>query len=269
LERAASLALAHPVKLTALAAAVLMLWPGHTEATMTLVAVLITGALAGAVHGLAQVCGSARELSGEMAQHREREAQFQAFVAAANALIWTSGADLKQRRLNGSFCALAGHEADTPDGQSWFRAIHADGRGAVGVALRTASAGRAAFDLEYRITGADGVCRWVRDQAGPRLDGGGKLRGYIGLCTDITERKAHEHERDELIQSLIKENAALVARLEGKPSPPPSASAEPQAGSAQSGTTPGAARAAEAGPASDAARKAEAAADAIIAQLYS
>ncbi len=58
-------------------------------------------------------------------------------------------------------------------------------------------------DLEFRIARADGVTRWLRLRAFPVPDGTGRVRRVAGIVEDVTERKAVEQMRDELVRTLV------------------------------------------------------------------
>jgi len=51
---------------------------------------------------------------------------------------------------------------------------------------------------EYRIRAADGRVVWVRDEAAPVLDGGGRVRYVQGVLLDVTDRRRAEEERDRM-----------------------------------------------------------------------
>ena len=42
--------------------------------------------------------------------------------------------------------------------------------------------------MEYRLRRHDGVYRWLFDRGVPFVDAAGEFAGYIGSCTDITEK---------------------------------------------------------------------------------
>jgi signal transduction histidine kinase len=48
--------------------------------------------------------------------------------------------------------------------------------------------------MEYRLRRHDGEYRWVVDRGVPRHSLDGRFVGYIGACTDITDRKRAEEE---------------------------------------------------------------------------
>jgi len=57
--------------------------------------------------------------------------------------------------------------------------------------------------MEYRLRRWDGVYRWVLDVGVPRFTPGGDFAGYIGTCTDLTERRQAEEERRHLEAQIL------------------------------------------------------------------
>ncbi|MBI2188735.1 MAG: PAS domain S-box protein [Acidobacteria bacterium] len=87
-----------------------------------------------------------------------------------------------------------------------FRAeIHPDDRDHVLAAIQAAAAGRHDHHVEYRIVWSDGSVRWVEGRGQLFLDDAGEPMRMVGVCSDITERKAVDEERARL---LIREEAA-------------------------------------------------------------
>lgn len=59
---------------------------------------------------------------------------------------------------------------------------------------------RSRFDLEYRIRRPDGSIRWLHDRGFVVRDADGAVVHYLGVASDITDRKAAEAARFELGQ---------------------------------------------------------------------
>jgi len=59
---------------------------------------------------------------------------------------------------------------------------------AIGVAVRT----KDKFELEHRVLRADGSSGWVHSRAFPLLDAKGRITEWIGIASDITEKRASE-----------------------------------------------------------------------------
>lgn len=85
-----------------------------------------------------------------------------------------------------------------PDGEmdNWDAAVHPADRVAYHAYNRTLAAGQNA-EVEYRLTGADGVTRWVHDRAATRRLSDGSVE-ISGIVSDVTERR---HLRAELAET--------------------------------------------------------------------
>jgi PAS domain S-box-containing protein len=58
--------------------------------------------------------------------------------------------------------------------------------------LRRAAEDSQRYEVEYRLRRTDGNYAWVLDRGEPRHDEAGRLEGYVGVCTDLTERRKTE-----------------------------------------------------------------------------
>lgn len=67
-------------------------------------------------------------------------------------------------------------------------------------------------ELEYRIRGADGAVRWVRERGRPLKDEAGRTKQIFGVLTDVTELKRRAHEREER-ESKVEALYAASSRL--------------------------------------------------------
>ncbi len=65
----------------------------------------------------------------------------------------------------------------------------------------TAALGGEPYNIEHRIV-ADDTVKWVREKAELEFDSQGRLLGGFGTVQDITERKAAELERQDLLEKL-------------------------------------------------------------------
>ena len=90
---------------------------------------------------------------------------------------------------------LGGAEPD-PDMVNWEAALHPDDREAYDEFNRALAAGEGA-DVEYRLTGADGITRWVHDRAATRHLEDGTVE-ISGIVSDVSERR---HMRAELAEA--------------------------------------------------------------------
>jgi PAS domain S-box-containing protein len=76
--------------------------------------------------------------------------------------------------------------------QLFSDAIHADDRAQWQCALDTARTGIGPVEAIYRVARPDGTQRWIRDNAFPVRDVGGRIYRLVGVAEDITEKKQAE-----------------------------------------------------------------------------
>ena len=89
--------------------------------------------------------------------------------------------------------AYTGQTVEEVIGLGWLDAIHPDDS-----AERTnqvwmeAVQTRSLYDVEYRIRGADGNYRYFQARGVPILNEDGSVREWVGICSDIHDRKQAE-----------------------------------------------------------------------------
>jgi signal transduction histidine kinase/ActR/RegA family two-component response regulator len=82
-------------------------------------------------------------------------------------------------------------------------------RDAIAEAIRT----KGIFELEHRVVTADGSLGWTYSRAVPILDADGEIREWIGMASDITERKLAEEQLNEASQRKDEFLAMLAHEL--------------------------------------------------------
>jgi PAS domain S-box-containing protein len=102
----------------------------------------------------------------------------------------------------------------------WLRMVHREDRRAVLEQANHVRAGKEPYPVEHRIIHKSGSTRWVRNAAVLRYDEQGRLLGYDGLITDITERKKSEtilRESEEKYRALFEasRDAIFLETVEG------------------------------------------------------
>ena len=118
-----------------------------------------------------------------------KQAQFMASVGS-----WKFDREKNEFRGSAELARIFGASEKAPLGYDAFlRQLHADDRETVDRAWRKALAGRAPYDLEYRIVVGSEI-RWVHSHAQLAFDAAGNLRQALGTAQDITERKRREEE---------------------------------------------------------------------------
>lgn len=131
-------------------------------------------------------------LDRSMAQLAESEARFRALADATPVFIWATGTDGKCTYVNAGWMAFTGRTVEQEIGEGWLAGIHEDDRQRVfGGFIRSFEA-RRECELEFRVKDRHAEYRWVISRGVPRYAPDGSFQGFIGCCTDITDRKRME-----------------------------------------------------------------------------
>jgi len=159
----------------------------------------------------------------------ESEKRFRLVANTAPVMIWSSGPDQLCDYFNQTWLKFTGRSLLAELGNGWAEGVHPEDVKACMSTYTKSFHARQPFEMEYRLRRHDGVYRWICDAAVPRFNENGSFAGYIGSCTDITDRKlaegvlstvgrrlieAHEEERSRIARELhddINQRLALLA----------------------------------------------------------
>jgi PAS domain S-box-containing protein len=151
---------------------------------------------------------------------RESEARFRQMADASPVMIWVSGPDKGCTYLNKGWLEFTGRTLEQELGDGWAEGVHPDDLQRCLDTYVQAFDDRKDFSMEYRLRRRDGEYRWIWDMGVPRLAAGGRFEGYIGSCTDVTERRRMEAqlqgrlaEIEDLKRRLEEENVYLRAEM--------------------------------------------------------
>lgn len=100
--------------------------------------------------------------------------------------------------VNFRWCQIAGISYERALGDGWFDIVHPDDKMMLQENWNLALKNKSNSIQEYRFLKENGQVIWVYGEAKPEYSEDGKISGYIGTITDITERKVSERA---LIQS--------------------------------------------------------------------
>jgi PAS domain S-box-containing protein len=135
---------------------------------------------------------------------RMSEARFRAAAGAVSSLIWTNDADGKMTGEQPGWSNFTGQTAPEYEGYGWAAAVHPEDAQPSIEAWNRAVAERRTFEFEHRVRRRDGEWRLCSIRAVPVFSDDGALREWVGVHTDITERKRAEEklaEANEVIAS--------------------------------------------------------------------
>ena len=88
------------------------------------------------------------------------------------------------------------------EGFGWSKAVHPEDAQPTIDAWNAAVTAKGHFDFEHRVRRHDGEWRHFSVRAAPTFDEEKRIIGWVGVHTDITERKDHEELRELLVREL-------------------------------------------------------------------
>ncbi|HSG22176.1 MAG TPA: PAS domain S-box protein, partial [Azonexus sp.] len=123
---------------------------------------------------------------------RESEERFAALADAAPVFIWMAGPDKVCSWFNQQWLNFTGRSMAQELNNGWAEAVHPDDIEHCLEIYESSFDRRESFTMDYRLRSASGEYRWLSDKAAPYYSPDGQFLGYIGTCTDITERQLAE-----------------------------------------------------------------------------
>ena len=169
------------------------------------------------VSGCAALLAAALVARGRTRRHLVRtELERDRFGAAvqASGLLWTNDATGRMTGRQPGWAALTGQDEAEYQGYGWSKAIHPDDVQPTMEAWERAVVERRIFVFEHRLRRHDGVWRRFALRAVPLFEGDGAIREWVGVHTDITERREAEQalaqHHDDLQRQVEQGTAELV-----------------------------------------------------------
>jgi len=146
---------------------------------------------------------------------RWSEERYRSLVEATTHIIWNTKADGEIVTEQPGWSAFTGQKFEEYQGWSWLTAVHPEDRDRTAKAWLNALANRNTYEIEHRLRRYDGEYRYMNARGVPVLETDGSVREWIGVHTDITERKQAEVERERLLQreKVAREEAETANRI--------------------------------------------------------
>jgi two-component system, NtrC family, sensor kinase len=125
---------------------------------------------------------------------RQSEERYRSLVEATSAIIWVTEAEGRFVAQQPAWTAFTGQQFEDFKGWGWLDAVHPDDR------LQTAEAwfaviakpGPSIYEVEHRLRRRDGKYCHMSVRAVPVWESDGTVREWVGVHTDITDRKLAE-----------------------------------------------------------------------------
>jgi len=130
-------------------------------------------------------------------------------------MIWMAGTDRLCTYVNQPWLEFTDRPLEAELGNGWVKSVHPEDLKGCMDAYTQAFDRRESFQMEYRLRRHDGQYRWLSDIGVPRFNPDHSFAGYIGTCTDVTERKLAEESLADIGRKLIEaheEERTWIAR---------------------------------------------------------
>lgn len=154
---------------------------------------------------------------------RASEDRFRTLAEAMPHLVWQTDAEGRPDYLNRRWQAVTGLDLAAIAGRGWMAALHPEDAARLHADWAEALASGREYDVDARIRTAGGEYRWHRVKAAPVRDRRGRIRHWVGTCTEVEEQHRAEAAlrealaaRDRLAREAehrIKNSLQLVAAL--------------------------------------------------------
>ena len=123
---------------------------------------------------------------------RESEALFHTLADTAPVMIWMADAQGALNFLNKGWLDFRGRTLEQELHSGWAEGLHPKDYSRCLDSYEQAVREEKPYEMEYRMRRFDGEYRWLLDRGVPRRSAEGALRGFVGICVDVTLRKQAE-----------------------------------------------------------------------------
>jgi len=141
------------------------------------------------------------------------EERYRSLTVAIAQIVWTTDPngltiDIPEWRT------YTGQTVDEVRGLGWLAAVHPEDQDRTAEQWVLAVQAKKPFGTEYRIRGKDGNYRYFAIRAVPVLNSDGSIREWVGICTDIDDRKQIEAELHQALHEAEHQSRLLKTVLD-------------------------------------------------------
>jgi PAS domain S-box-containing protein len=143
------------------------------------------------------------------------EQRFHAMAQTAPIGIFTAGVAGDCTYTNPAWQALFDLHGEHSLGRAWVRRVHADDLARVLGQLKALARTAPAMEMEFRLVLPDGQVRYVAAHASPERGPDGRITGFVGAATDITQARELQAERQAhaVAQEAGRQQAVFMSRM--------------------------------------------------------
>ena len=139
---------------------------------------------------------------------RQSEERYRSLIVATSQIVW--GTDPQGQVVDmPAWRAFTGQTEQQVKGWGWLDAVHPEDRDRTAHIWTKAVETKSLYQTEYRIRAADGSYGYFWIRGIPILAEDGSIREWIGVCTDISDRKQAEAELQRTAADLARSSAEL------------------------------------------------------------
>jgi twitching motility protein PilJ len=148
---------------------------------------------------------------------KESQERYRALVKAGSQVLWTTNARGEIDSEQQEWMAFTGQTFEESKGLGWLNVVRPEERDGARQAWTTAVATGQAYRLEHWLRRYDGEYRYMSVCAVPVRGEDGKIREWVGIKNDITDRKQAEAQRQEAVAAVERSQRLLRAVIDTSP----------------------------------------------------
>ncbi|OKH39481.1 hypothetical protein NIES2119_07055 [[Phormidium ambiguum] IAM M-71] len=144
---------------------------------------------------------------------QQSEQRFRSLIETTAQIIWNTNAEGELNPCQFGWSNFTGQTFSDYKKWGWLDAVHPDDREHTAKCWATAVANQTLYQVEHRLRRYDGEYCYMSVRAVPILAENGEIREWIGVHTDITERRQAEaalQQNEERFRSLIEATTDII-----------------------------------------------------------
>lgn len=173
----------------------------------------------GKIIGASKIARDITDFIKALRKIEESERKFEAAILAVDGIIWTNNANGEMIGEQPGWANLTGQRFEEYQGYGWSSAVHPDDAQPTLDGWNEAVKNKSTFEFEHRLKTKQDGWRFFSVKAVPVLDENGAIQQWVGVHTDITERKLAEEKlayRTALLEAHNEANVDGILLVDAK-----------------------------------------------------